>query len=266
MTPEQWQSIRALTPARVALGRSGGSIPTAAHLRFRADHARARDAVNRDFDVDRIVSELTEAGYGTNAVTSAATSREEYVRRPDLGRVLSAASEASLLAIAADPCDLAIVLCDGLSPRAVERHGPSLADAIASDERLSGCSIGAISVVSNGRVAIGDEIAVVLGAGIVVVLIGERPGLSVSESVGAYLTYEPRHGRTDAERNCVSNIHDLGLSIEDAAGRVVSLAVRARTIGLTGVALKDEDPTDATAIEVAAAVGTTPNREGEVMT
>jgi ethanolamine ammonia-lyase small subunit len=233
--------MRAATPARIALGRAGGSIPTAAHLRFRADHARARDAVEHVFDGERLVAQLNSADHCATALSSAATTRAEYITHPDLGRTLSAVSAAALAEVASEPCDVAVV---GLSPRAVERSGPPLVDAICSSARLDGWSIDVVTVVSNGRVAIGDEIGSTLGARIVIVLIGERPGLSVSESVGAYLTFDPFRGRTDAQRNCVSNIHERGLSIADAARRIVSLAVRARIVGLTGVGLNDEDATD----------------------
>ncbi len=244
MTPDErhvaTDAMRSLTPARLALGRAGGSIPTVAHLRFRADHARARDAVNYEFDGARAAAALTAAGHRAVALASAATSRADYVRRPDLGRALSATSVVRLRALADEPCDLAIVVCDGLSPRAVERQGPALVDALASDRRLVGWSTGAVVVVSNGRVAIGDEIGSILSATFVVVLIGERPGLSVAESVGAYITHEPLVGRTDAQRNCVSNIHDHGLPIADAARRIGGLLVRARVAGRTGIGLTDD--------------------------
>ena len=258
MNPATWDAIRAVTPARVALGRAGGSLPTAAHLRFRADQARARDAITRGFDAGRITSALTEAGHRAVALSSAASSREEYIRRPDLGRVLSDPSRTLLRSLATDPCDLAIVLCDGLSPLAVERHGLELVDAITSSERLAPWSQGLVAVVSNGRVAVGDDVGSILRSRFVVVLIGERPGLSVPESVGAYLTFEPAPGRTDAQRNCVSNIHDRGLSIDDAARRIVSLAVRASMLGLTGVGVNDDDPT-----AVARSVGHPPRRTRE---
>lgn len=243
MNPDTWDAIRAITPARVALGRAGGSLPTAARLQFRADQARARDAVVHDFDAAGVAAALTEAGQATVALSSAATSREEYIRRPDLGRMLSDASRSSLRALAAEPCDLAIVLCDGLSPLAVERHGPALVGAITSSERLAEWSIGPTCVVSNGRVALGDDVGSTLRSRLVVVLVGERPGLSVPASVGAYLTFEPGPGRTDAQRNCVSNIHERGLAIDDAARRIVGLAVRASMLGLTGVGLNADDPT-----------------------
>ncbi|MET0907962.1 MAG: ethanolamine ammonia-lyase subunit EutC [Ilumatobacteraceae bacterium] len=234
--------LRSLTPARVGLGRAGGSVPTGAHLAFRADHARARDAVHHTFDGERIVVELETAGRPSIALSSAATSRGEYIRRPDLGRTLSGPSAARLGLLGGAPCDLAIVLCDGLSPHAVERHGRALAIAIVSHARLRDSSIGVIAVVTNGRVAIGDHIGAALGARMVVVLIGERPGLTVPESIGAYVTIDPKPGRSDAERNCVSNIHERGLSVDGAARQVVGVIVRAQQAGVTGVELFDDDP------------------------
>ncbi|MET0911239.1 MAG: ethanolamine ammonia-lyase subunit EutC [Ilumatobacteraceae bacterium] len=234
--------LRALTPARVGLGRAGGSMPTGAHLAFRADHARARDAVNRAFDGAAIAAELRAVGHPAVAVSSAAQSRPDYVRRPDQGRRLSVASAAALEATVRARPDLAIVLCDGLSPGAIGRHGAVLARTLASSEQLRGWTIGPITVVTNGRVAIGDEIGAALGARLVVVLIGERPGLSVPESIGAYLTFRPTPGRSDADRNCISNIHDHGLPVDAAARQIATLAHRARLAGLTGVALKDDDP------------------------
>ncbi len=240
--PDEWASIRELTPARVGLGRAGGSVPTRAHLAFRADHAQARDAVNRSFDGARIAAQLTEAGHRSVTVSSAAASREEYIRRPDLGRTLTPDHAATLRSVADGPCDLALVLCDGLSPRAIEQHAAALAAAIASSPLLSDWSFGPITVVTNGRVAIGDEIGAALRAQIVAVLIGERPGLSVPESIGVYLTFDPAPGRSDAQRNCISNIHDHGLTVEAAAGAVASLATRARLAGGSGVTLGLDRP------------------------
>ncbi len=231
------------TPARVGLGRVGGSVPTAAHLQFRADHARARDAVRHGFDSDAVVATLADAGLETIALTSAAGSRADYIRRPDLGRSLSGDASERVAQLGSTDHDLSIVLCDGLSPGAVERYGPDLVEQIASSGRLEGWSTTPVAVVCNGRVAIGDQIGDLLGARIVVVLIGERPGLTISESVGAYVTLGPHVGRTDAERNCISNIHVRGLAVDEAARRIVSLVVRARIAGVTGVALDDEDPT-----------------------
>lgn len=239
-------SIRELTRARVGLGRAGGSIPTAALLAFRADHAQARDAVHRSFDGDRLVRMLEAAGHPSVAVRSAAASRRDYIARPELGRTLSVDGSLALALLRAASSDrffdLAIVLCDGLSPRATELHGGALAAAIASSERLRDWSIGPMTVVTNGRVAIGDEIGAALGARMVVVVIGERPGLSAPESVGLYVTIDPAPGRTDAQRNCISNIHAHGLSYEEATRALVQLVVRARIEGATGVRLEGQEP------------------------
>ena len=235
--PDEWASIRELTPARVGLGRAGGSVPTrriwrsAPIMRKRATPSIAPSTV------PRIAAQLTEAGHRSVAVSSAAASRAEYIRRPDLGRTLTPDDAATLRSVADGPCDLALVLCDGLSPRAIEQHAAALAAAIASSPLLSAWSFGPITVVTNGRVAIGDEIGAALRARIVAVLIGERPGLSVPESIGVYLTFDPAPGRSDAQRNCISNIHDHGLTVEAAAGAVASLATRARLAGGSGVTL-----------------------------
>ena len=251
VTPaDGWASIRELTRARVGLGRAGGSVPTAAHLAFRSDHARARDAVGHPFDPDELVRTFRTHGYPSIALRSAAMSRADYIARPDHGRTLADHSATELAAFGGErdddaggrSCDLAIVLCDGLSPRAVEQQGGGLALAIASSEQLQDWSLGAITVVTNGRVAIGDEIGAALGARIVVVLIGERPGLSVPESIGMYVTMDPAPGRTDAQRNCISNIHDHGLTTGEAARQLAQLVVRARAVGRTGVGLHVPDP------------------------
>lgn len=235
MTPDRWVALDSFTPARVALGRAGGSLPTTVRLQLRLDHARARGAVDRPFDPAALVAGVDDAGQRSLAVTSRAAARADYVRRPDLGRTLDDETVSDLASLVDAPCDVALVLCDGLSPGAVQRNGAALVRAIV--QRLLGWSVGPVVVVTNGRVAIGDQVGAALGAGAVVVLIGERPGMSVPESVGAYITHGPRVGRTDAERNCVSNIHDEGLPIDDAANRIVELLGRIRAVGASGVAL-----------------------------
>jgi ethanolamine ammonia-lyase small subunit len=233
--------LRALTPARVALGRSGASLPTEALLDFTLDHARARDAVHAAFDSARIASELAAFGLPVAAVRSRAVDRADYLRRPDLGRQLDAASAAALAGGAANPCELAIVIGDGLSPTAVHAHAVALLRSLVP--LLSGpeaVAIGHVVVASGARVALGDEIGAILGARMVLVLIGERPGLSAPDSLGAYLTYAPRPGRTDAERNCVSNVHRAGLSHDEAAFKIAWLVREGLARATTGVALKDE--------------------------
>ena len=233
--------LRALTPARVALGRRGASLPTKPLLEFTLDHARARDAVHATFDAQGMIAALGAFGLPIVDVRSRAVARSDYLRRPDLGRQLESASAEGLAAHAANPGSLAIVVGDGLSPTAVHAHATRLLQSLLP--RLSGenaVAIGHIIVASGARVALGDEIGAVLDARMVLMLIGERPGLSAPDSLGAYLTFAPRRGRTDAERNCVSNIHKAGLSYDEAAHKVAWLIREGLARTITGVALKDE--------------------------
>jgi ethanolamine ammonia-lyase small subunit len=232
------RDLRHLTPARVGLGRSGASLPTQALLEFALDHARARDAVHARFDAASIVAGLGALGLRTIEVASRAQSRAEYLKRPDLGRALDATSQQSLAGGSDQSCDLAIVIGDGLSPAAVNLHAVELVSRLLA--RLDAIVVGPVVVVSGARVALGDEIGALLRARMVAVLIGERPGLSAPDSLGAYLTFAPAPGRTDAERNCVSNIHASGLSYDEAAFRIAWLIREGLARQLTGVALKDE--------------------------
>ncbi|MBR0848871.1 ethanolamine ammonia-lyase subunit EutC [Bradyrhizobium diazoefficiens] len=233
--------LRAFTPARVALGRAGASLPTKPLLDFTLDHARARDAVHAAFDAPRLAAELGRLGIALSAVKSRAADRGEYLRRPDLGRQLDAASAEVLARDAAKPCPLAIVVGDGLSAAAVHAHAVGLMSSLLS-QLASGEAVatGHLVVASGARVALGDEIGAILGARMVVMLIGERPGLSAPDSLGAYLTFAPKPGRTDAERNCVSNIHRAGLSYDEAAFKIAWLVREGLARQVTGVALKDE--------------------------
>jgi ethanolamine ammonia-lyase small subunit len=230
--------LRALTPARVGLGRAGASLTTQALLDFTLDHARARDAVHAPFEADAIAAAL--AGQAANAliVTSQVADRADYLKRPDLGRRLSRQSQEQLATRDSAACDLVIVIADGLSPAAVNAHALGLLDALLP--RLSGLGIGAVVVAGGARVALGDEIGTLLKARMTIMLIGERPGLSAPQSLGAYLTFAPQPGLTDAARNCVSNIQSAGLSFEEAASKIAWLAREGLSRGMTGVALKDE--------------------------
>jgi ethanolamine ammonia-lyase small subunit len=233
--------LRELTPARVGLGRSGASLPTRALLDFTLDHARARDAVHAAFDVTAVMSGLNDLGLAAFEVASCAPNRKEYLRRPDLGRKLDPASKHLLASRkAAAPCRLAIVIGDGLSPSAVHAHAIELVRNLMPRLAAGGIEIGQAVVASGARVALGDEIGAALGAQMVVVLIGERPGLSASDSLGAYLTFAPRPGLTDAGRNCVSNVHRAGLGYDEAAFRISWLVREGLARKISGVALKDE--------------------------
>ncbi|SDJ65801.1 Ethanolamine ammonia-lyase light chain [Bradyrhizobium sp. Rc2d] len=233
--------LRAFTPARVALGRSGASVPTRALLDFTLDHARARDAVHAAFDVPALVADLSALGLVMTEVRSRAVERSDYLRRPDLGRQLDAGSAELLARGASAPCQLAVVIGDGLSAAAVRAHAVALLTRLLPLLAADGAvAIGHVVVASGARVALGDEIGAILGARMVAMLIGERPGLSAPDSLGAYLTFAPKPGRTDAERNCVSNIHHAGLSYDEAAFKIAWLVREGLARKVTGVALKDE--------------------------
>ncbi len=226
--------LRALTEARVGLGRAGAALPTAPMLAFQRDHALARDAVHAPFDAAGVAAALSPRT--TVAVRSQARDRAEYLRRPDLGRRLDPGDVARLTG---GDWDLAIVLADGLSAPAVHAHAAPTALALIA--RLPGWRIAPPVLATLARVALGDEIGARLGARLVLVLIGERPGLSAPDSLGAYLTWSPRIGRLDSERNCVSNIRPPhGLGYEAAADTLAWLLRAARGRRLTGVSLKDD--------------------------
>ena len=233
--------LRSLTPARVALGRSGASVPTRALLDFTLDHARARDAVHAVFDAPRLVADLRALGFVVTEARSQAVDRRDYLRRPDLGRQLDAGSVELLARHASEQCQLTLVIGDGLSAAAVHAHAVALVShllpLLAEGDDVA---IGHVVVASGARVALGDEIGAILGARMALMLIGERPGLSAPDSLGAYLTFAPKPGRTDAERNCVSNIHKAGLSHDEAAFKIAWLVREGMAREVTGVALKDE--------------------------
>jgi ethanolamine ammonia-lyase small subunit len=232
--------LRRLTPARVALGRAGASLPTRALLEFTLDHARARDAVHAAFDARALIAGLADLGLEAFDVRSRAGNRADYLRRPDLGRRLDQTSQQLLAGSSGAACQLALVIGDGLSPTAVHAHAIELVRSLVAQLAANEIKIGDVAVASGARVALGDEIGAILGARMVVMLIGERPGLSAPDSLGAYLAFAPRIGLTDAERNCVSNIHGAGLNYDEAAYKIAWLIREGLARGVTGVALKDE--------------------------
>jgi len=250
--PDPWLALRQHTPARIALGRSGASLPTAEVLRFAGAHAQARDAVHEALDVAALDDALRAAGWAPVTACSRAATRADFLRRPDLGRRLDEASALRLAALAC-PDDsaralkpaplLVVVVADGLSARAAQSHAaPTLqhlrtALDAAGDGRLRW---GPVVIATQARVALADEIGALLGAALVLILLGERPGLSSPDSLGAYLTFGPHIGCSDAERNCVSNIRPAGLAPPLAAARLAWLVREALRRRLSGVALKDD--------------------------
>jgi ethanolamine ammonia-lyase small subunit len=238
-----WLELRRLTPARIALGRTGTSLPTSAQLDFQYAHAQARDAVHLPFDHAGLSSQLTERGRESLLLHSAAVDRNSYLQRPDLGRKLSDTSAQTLRDYAtAHPggVDLAIVVADGLSALAVHRHTLPFLTRLEEQMGADGWSMAPVILVEQGRVAVGDEIGELLGAKMLVMLIGERPGLSSPDSLGLYFTYSPKVGLTDAYRNCISNVRLEGLSYGMAAHRLLYLMREACRRQLSGVNLKDE--------------------------
>jgi ethanolamine ammonia-lyase small subunit len=225
-------ALRRLTRARVALGRAGDAQKSQDVLEFQLAHARARDAVYSVADFVAIRQSLSP--HPCMEVESRARDRADYLKRPDLGRRLSDGSHARLTG---GPWDIVFVLADGLSSIAVDGYGARTFHAAA--KLLTDFRIGPVVLARQGRVAIGDEIGAALAARLVVVLLGERPGLSTCDSLGAYLTFDPRIGRRDSERNCISNIHADGLLPEVAAQKIAWLARQALRLGLTGVGLKE---------------------------
>ncbi|MEV0548436.1 ethanolamine ammonia-lyase subunit EutC [Nocardia salmonicida] len=235
VTEDFWRDLRGSTQARIGLGRTGDALPTTDVLALRAAHAAARDAVHLPLDVESFTEQIAAVGLGTPVtVASRAADRAEYLRRPDLGRLPD-----NLTAVPDTGADIGFVLADGLSPLALTDHAPGLLAALAT-ELGDRYTLAPPVVATQARVALGDHIAEAMGVRTVLVLIGERPGLSVADSLGIYLTHLPRPGRADAERNCISNIHPPdGLTYADAARVVAGLVAGARALGRSGVDLKD---------------------------
>ncbi|MBY4947239.1 ethanolamine ammonia-lyase subunit EutC [Cupriavidus respiraculi] len=234
-----WQALRQFTRARIALGRAGHSQTTDTLLAFGLAHAQARDAVHQPLEREAVQQALAAAGFDSLHVHSAAADRVHYLRRPDLGRRLDDESRARLdAAVGADEVDVVFVIADGLSSLAAQRHAVPV--LLAVREQLADWRIGPVVVAEQARVALGDEIGERLRARQVVMLIGERPGLSSPDSLGLYLTHAPRPGRTDAERNCISNVRPEGLPYAQAAGKLAFLLRGAAALGASGVRLKDD--------------------------
>ncbi|MGB3481823.1 MAG: ethanolamine ammonia-lyase subunit EutC [Mycobacterium sp.] len=232
-----WAPLRRTTAARIGLGRTGNSLPSHRVLEFKAAHSAARDAVHVPLDSEAFTAEIETLNLGAPLhVRSRAADRSEYLRRPDLGRTPADLDE---LTAAASGADIGIVLADGLSPRALTEHGTGLLAALAA-EFEGRYQLAQPVIATQARVALGDHIGAALGVTTLIMVIGERPGLSVADSLGIYLTHLPRPGRTDADRNCISNIHPPGgLDYVSAARITAALVAGARRLGRSGVELKD---------------------------
>ncbi len=242
-TIDPWEELKSFTDARIALGRCGVAPPLEATLDFRFAHARARDAVHQPFEWERMF-EAFQPLCKTLVIASQATDRFEFLTRPDKGRRLDDSSLASLKSAAseADSPDVCIVLGDGLSSRAIHENAFPFLERFLARLRKTNLSLAPVCIAKNARVALSDQIGEVLGAKLVCMLIGERPGLSSPNSMGMYLTYEPCVGKTDESRNCISNIRAGGLSIEHAVQKVSYLIEQAFAQKRSGVELKDEMP------------------------
>ena len=250
---QPWDGLRRFTDARIALGRAGHSLPTAAHLQFQLAHAQARDAVHVPLDCDRVTQGLQAQRFETLLLHSAAPNRDVYLQRPELGRRLNEAACRTLQAQleqqgAQDPHapapDVCLVVADGLSALAIHSHAVEFLQCLLPhlQRDANPWRVAPVCIVEQGRVAIGDDIGERLAAKLVVILIGERPGLSSPDSMGIYVTWAPRVGCTDAQRNCISNVRGAGLAPQVAATQLYQLMRQSRSMKLTGVGLKVDRP------------------------
>jgi len=238
---DSWIALRRFTQARIALGRAGHAVPTRELLDFQLAHAEARDAVHFPWDVEAFAEQVRGLGEEVLILETPVGDRAEYLRRPDYGRVVTAESRRRLIELGCEGADVALVVTNGLSSTAVDRHGFALLQAVLAGYRSRQLRIAPITLVANGRVALLDDIGSALGARLAVIMVGERPGLSSADSLGIYLTYAPGPGNSDAQRNCISNVRPPeGLSYELAAAKLMSLTEKALRRAISGVALKDD--------------------------
>ncbi len=237
--PDEWDALKALTNARIALGKTGVSIPLRESLQFRLAHAHAKDAVYSQLNVPDLLAELVPTGLPVLPVRSRATDRDTYLQRPDLGRLLDEQSVVELQKLDTASADICLIVADGLSATAVHKNAGAVVCLFAEKARKAGYSFAPIVLVEQGRVAITDAIGAILRPRLAIMLIGERPGLSSFDSLGAYITYAPQPGLTDERRNCISNIREQGLSPALAVDKLLYLVQTAFRLQLTGVDLKD---------------------------
>jgi ethanolamine ammonia-lyase small subunit len=238
-TPDPWSSLRRFTSARIALGRAGGSLPTAELLDFALAHAAARDAVHSVLDVPALMRDLEPIGLPVIVCKSQVSDRTLYLQRPDLGSRLDPASR-DALAVLAGEADVSIVISDGLSATAAAAHAASLLKELIPMLRAHGLSLSPLVIAPFGRVAVQDEVGAALGSRASLIVLGERPGLGCPDGLGGYLVYDPRPGNTNAQRNCVSNIRPAGLPIPAAAATLEYLIGQSIRRKISGIQLKDE--------------------------
>ena len=239
--PDDWEPLKAYTNARIALGRTGVSIPLRESLQFKLAHAHAKDAVYSHLDIAELQTSLSATGLPVHSVRSQAENRDTYLQRPDLGRLLNNASTEKLQQLHEPPADISLIIADGLSATAIMKNAGPTVNLLVEKIRQAGFSLAPIVVVEQGRVAIMDAIGSLLRPKLAIIFIGERPGLSSFDSMGAYITYAPQPGLTDERRNCISNIREQGLRPALAADKLMYLIQSAFRLQLTGVALKDND-------------------------
>jgi ethanolamine ammonia-lyase small subunit len=239
ITASPWDEWRASTPARIALGRVGAGMPTEEVLGFGSAHAMARDAVHAALDVQALETQLRRQKWDVMHVRSQAANRSIYLRRPDLGRLLDPADATRLRDMARPPCDLSLVIGDGLSALAASRHAVPFLAALRP-LLVPGLRLAPIAIAQQARVALADQVADLMGARLGIILIGERPGLSSPDSLGIYLTHAPFEGRADADRNCISNVRPEGLNYGSAAFKLAWLIRESLARGVTGIDLKDD--------------------------
>lgn len=240
---DDWEKLKQFTDARIAIGRAGCSIPTKAMLEFQLAHAQARDAVYQPLDNEQIQQRLNQLGLESLMVHSQASDKEEYLKRPDLGRLLSEESKIMLLDYAnsnSDDYDICIVIGDGLSALAIEENAVAFIQSIQEQVKAMQWKLAPIIIAEGSRVALGDEVAERLKAKMLVMLIGERPGLSSPDSMGIYYTWEAKSGCLDSKRNCISNVRSAGLSYLIATQRLMHLMQKSFELKLSGVNLKDD--------------------------
>ena len=238
--PDSLQALRARTPARVLVGRAGPAYRTATQLELRQDHAAALDAVHAEFALERDLGRTFVERWQLFEVQTQARDKAEYLRRPDLGRRLDAAARSAVAAQCPAGADVQVVIGDGLSVAAVVKQVPPLLPLLAAETQARGWTFGRPFAVRYCRVGVLIDVGELLDPSVVILLIGERPGLATAESLSAYLAYRPRPGHTDAQRNLISNIHGRGVSVEDAARRLLALAAQMRQKQTSGVAVKEE--------------------------